>query len=145
MTVLKSEYAARIDGELYQLDRAPFPKSPSKYFEGFTVAGESTLGATTGSSKEHYYTYFMFGGESYSFKRGVDVPRNADIILERVAPAKRIAAEKPEPAAKKPAPLPEAEPARDFEMPYEFMPAAPVAEAEPAKPKRVRKPKTATE
>ena len=130
MTVLKSEYSARINGELYQLDRAPFPKSPSKHFEGFTVAGESTLEAATGSSKDHYYTYFMFDGESYSFKRGVDVPRDSDIILERVAPAKRIAAEKPAEPVAEAAPVAEPEP------------AAPVAEAEPAKPKRVRKPKT---
>ena len=143
MTVLKSEYAARINGELYQLDRAPFPKSPSKHFEGFTVsldlggglavAGESTLGGATGSSKEHYYTYFMFDGESYSFKRGVDVPRDAHIILERVAPVKRVAAPKPEVEAA-PEPEPEVEAAPE-----------PVAEVEaaPAKPKRVRKPKAA--
>ena len=144
MTVLKSEYAARINGELYQLDRAPFPKSPSKHFEGFTVsldlggglavAGESALGGATGSKNEHYYTYFMFDGESYSFKRGVDVPRDSHIILERVAPAKRVVAEKPAKVVEAPEPVAEVEAAPD-----------PVAEVEaaPAKPKRVRKPKAA--
>ena len=134
MTVLKSEYAARINGELYQLDRAPFPKSPSKHFEGFTIAGEPTLGGATGSSKEHYYTYFMFDGESYSFKRGVDVPRDSHIILERVAPAKRVVAEKPAKVVEAPEPVAKVEAAPE---------PKPEVEAAPAKPKRVRKPKAA--
>jgi hypothetical protein len=140
MTVLKSDYVARVDGVTYPLDRAPFPKSPSKCFEGFSVglevapgieaAPDPTPGGATGSAKEHYYTYFLFDGESYSFKRGVDIPRNSVITMVRAAPAKRVAAPKPEKVEAAPVAAPEPE-------------TAPEVEPETAKPKRVRKPKAA--